>query len=59
MKVEGYKILRPAHMQINGRALKKVDPVSLLLLFLPLDQALRIARITTFSDCTLQIPDQS
>ena len=42
-------ISRPAHMQVDWGALEKVDPVSLLLLLLALDQTLKMARMTSLS----------
>ena len=42
-------ISRPAHVQVDRGTLKEVDSVPLLLLLLPLDQALGIAGITTLS----------
>ena len=42
-------ISRPAHVQVDRGTLKEVDSVPLLLLLLPLDQALNIAGVTTLS----------
>ena len=42
-------ISRPAHVQVDRGTLKEVDSVPLLLLLLPLDQALDIAGVTTLS----------
>ena len=40
--LEGVRIFGPAHMQVDGRALKKVDSITLLLLLLSLYQALKV-----------------
>ena len=40
--LEGVLILGPANMQVDGRALKKVDSITLLLLLLSLYQALKV-----------------
>ena len=40
--LEGVFIFGPANMQVDGRALKKVDSITLLLLLLSLYQALKV-----------------
>ena len=49
MRKQEMLMLRPAHVQVDRGALEKVDPVSLLLLLLALDQTLEMVRMTSLS----------